>query len=135
MNYMNDSTEFQDIESICSGIFPTVPDSRQSFQVLDLCWVATKPCDLIHGICLGHRETFFGNPRSMFFSSQTPYQGILDSTTRSATGGNHVQKSAGGLVAKGEEQIGSTIPMAKFCKKTINHEFFLSSRSTTEFYG
>ena len=35
----------------------TFPVNRQAFQVLDLCWAATKACDLIHGICLGHRET------------------------------------------------------------------------------
>ena len=36
----------------------TFPVSLQSFQVLDLCWAATKACDLIHGICLRHSETF-----------------------------------------------------------------------------
>ena len=36
----------------------TFPVSRQSFQVLVKCWAATEVCDLIHEICLVHRETF-----------------------------------------------------------------------------
>ena len=48
-NYTNDSQECQDVESIAV--------SRQSSQVLELCQAATKACDQIHGICLGHRET------------------------------------------------------------------------------
>ena len=57
-NCMNDSREFQDIESKNSGIFVTFPVSQQSFQVLDPCWAATNACHLIHGIYLNHKETF-----------------------------------------------------------------------------
>ena len=38
--------------------YPTFPVNRQLFQVYVGCWAATKVCDLIHGICLLHRETF-----------------------------------------------------------------------------
>ena len=59
VNYMNDSGEFQDVESICSGkYYLTFPVSWQCFQIHDLCRAATKACDLVHGICLGHKETF-----------------------------------------------------------------------------
>ena len=46
----------------------------------------------------------FGNPRAVIDSTQTLYQGILHSAIP-------VQVSTGRPVAKGEEQIGSTIPM------------------------
>ena len=36
----------------------TFPVSRLSFHVLELCRAATEACDLGHGICLVHRETF-----------------------------------------------------------------------------
>ena len=39
------------------------------------------------------QENVFGNPRSIFESSQTPYQGILHSATPSATGGVPVDVS------------------------------------------
>ena len=71
-------------------------------------------CQLIHGICLGHREAFFGNLRSGFDSSQTPGQGSLHSTTPSATGEVLVHVCAGTLVAREEEQIGSTISVPTF---------------------
>ena len=43
----------QDVESICSGKV-----TQQLFQILVECWAATKVCDLKHGLCLVHRETF-----------------------------------------------------------------------------
>ena len=57
VNCMNDSGEFQDIESDYSENFPTFPVNQHSFQVLDLCYAATNACHLIHGIRLD-RETF-----------------------------------------------------------------------------
>ena len=59
----------------------------------------------------------FGNPRAMFDSSQIPHQGILHATNRSAAGGIPVQRSTGRPVAKGEEQIGSTIPTPRFARR------------------
>ena len=61
----------------------------------------------------------FDNPRRMLDPSQTPDQGILHSTNQSDTGGIPVYRR---LVAKGEEQIGSTVPMPSFARRpsTIN---------------
>ena len=56
-------------------------------------------------------KRFFGNPRSMFDSSQTPFLGILHSSDPSATGSMPVQVSTGRPVARGEERIGSATPM------------------------
>ena len=65
-------------------------------------------CDLIHGICRKHRETFSGNPRAAIDSSQT---------NQRAAGGNTVQRSAGRLVAKGEERNRVTIPTPRFARR------------------
>ena len=56
MTCMNDSREVQDVESICHGKLSDVPS--QLAIVPSRCGTATKICDLIHGICLVHRETF-----------------------------------------------------------------------------
>ena len=64
----------------------------------------------------------FGNPRPMFDSSQTPYEGILHSTTPSVTGAILVQASTGRPVARGEERIGSTTtkPMSERRPSTMS---------------
>ena len=59
----------------------------------------------------GTQGNVFGNPRSTFGSSQTPYQKMLHRTNQSAIGAIPVQVSTGRLVAGGEERIGSTTPM------------------------
>ena len=54
----------------------------------------------------GLQENVFANPRSTLESSQTPYRGILHSTTPSAAG--EVPVRTGATVAREEEPIGST---------------------------
>ena len=58
----------------------------------------------------------------MFDSSQTPCQGILHSTTSSATGAIPVQVRKGRSVARGKERNGSTttMPMSATRPSTIN---------------
>ena len=62
-NFMNVSRKFQDIESICSGQLSHVPSHTAVVPSLELLRAATKACNLIHGICLGHKDVF-GNPRA-----------------------------------------------------------------------
>ena len=76
----------------------------------------------------GTQGNVFGNPRSTFGSSQTPYKGILHFTNQSATGAIPVQGSTGRPVARGEERIG--VPMSAGRPSTMN-----SSGNSTEFYG
>ena len=92
--------------------------NQQLFQVHVVCKAATNACLFTHGICLDHRKTFFGSPRSTFDSSQTPYQVILHSTNPSATGAVPVHICTGALVAGDEERIGSTIPMPTFAGRS-----------------
>ena len=71
----------------------------------------------------GTQGNVFSNPRPMFDSSQTPYQGILHSTNQSATGGIPVQRSTGRLVAKGEERMGAQfhpMPISATRPSTMN---------------
>ena len=58
VNSMNDSREFQAVESIWSGGLSTFRVNRQLFQVLVVCRAATKECDLTWGIRLLNRVTF-----------------------------------------------------------------------------
>ena len=68
-------------------------------------------------------KRFSGNPRSMFDSSQTPYQEILHPTNPSATGAIPVQVSTGRLVARGGERDWEHNTDADVCRKAVNHEF------------
>ena len=122
---MSDSGEFQEIESNYSGNFSHVPgqravipsprsmpsrDKRLPFDT----WNLSEP-----------QGNGNGNPRPMFGSSQTPYHGILHSTSPSATGAIPVQRSAGRPVAKGEERIGSTTPMPMSARRPSIMSSFL----------
>ena len=66
-----------------------------------------------------------GNPRLMFESSQTPYQGILHSTNPSATGAVPVHGSTGTLVARDDERIGSTTTMPMSARRPSTMNSFL----------
>ena len=112
---MNDSRKLQDIESICSGKLSHLPSQRQSSKSLIYVELRPKPATWYMELVRDTRNVF-GNPRAVTDSSQIPYQGILHSTNQSATGGIPVQ-STGRPVAKGEEQIGSTVPMPSFARR------------------
>ena len=83
----------------------------------------------------GQQDYVFANPRSVFESSQNPSQGILDTTTPSATGAVPVHVCTGTLVARSEEQTGSTIPMPTFAGKPSTMNSLSSCGYPTEFYG
>ena len=122
---MSDSGEFQDIESNFSGKFSHVPSqpavipSPRSMLSRD----RSMPLDTWN--LSGTQGNVFGNPRSMFDSSPTLYQGILHSTNPSATGAIPVQVSTGTPVARGEERIGSTTPMPMTARRPSTMNSFL----------
>ena len=122
MSCMNDIAAFQDIESNYSGKLTHVPSQPagipcpRSMPSRD----RSMPTDTWN-----FSETqgnVFVNPRPMFDSSQTPYQGILHSTNPSATGAVPVQGSTETPIARGEERIGSTtsMPMSARRPSTMN---------------
>ena len=83
------------------------------------------------------QENFFGNPRSMFKPSQTPYPGIIHRSAPSATRAVPLHVCAGTPVARGEKRIGSTIPMPTFVGRhsTLNFLFFFLIVNSKDFYG
>ena len=122
MNFLNDSREFQEQETICSGKLSHVPS--QPAVVPSPRSVLSRDESLRSDTrnLSGTQGNVFGNPRAVIDSSQTPHHGILHSSNQSATGGIPVQRSTGRPVAKGEEPIGSTVPMQSFARRpsTIN---------------
>ena len=73
----------------------------------------------------GPQENGFANPRSTFESSQTPYRGILHSTTPSAAGEVQVRICTGAPVARDEARIGSTIPMPTVASRPSTMNSFM----------
>ena len=112
-------------KSICNGRISHVPSqpagvpSSQSMLSRD----RSMPFDTWN--LSGTQGNVFGNPRLMFDSTQTPYQGNLHSTNPSATGSIPVQVSTGRLVARDEEQIGSTTPMLMSARRLSTMNSFL----------
>ena len=125
VNCMNDSREFQNIDSICSGKISHVPSQPAVVPSLRpmLSRDRSMPPDTLN--LSGTQWNVFGIPRHMLDSSQMPHQGILHSTNQSATGGIPVQRSTVRPVARGEERIGSTIPMPMFAGRPSTMNSFL----------
>ena len=124
MNFLIDSGEYQDIESICTrridlqwkittlrrqvAVFPSVGGMRSRDLTL-------RP-DTWN--LLGTSGNIFDSPRAVINSSSTPYQGMLHFWNQSATIGNPVRDSTGKLDARSEERNRETIPMPRVARKT-----------------
>ena len=109
MNHMNDSSEFQDVESICTGKFSHVPS--QPAIVPSLGGMLSRDPSLRPDTwnLPGTSGNVFDSPRAAIDSSSTPYQGMLHSLNKSATGENPVRESTGKFVARSEERKQETI--------------------------
>ena len=98
---MNDSN----IESICSGQISHVPSkpavvpSPRSMLSRDQS-LRSDTWNLS-----GAQGNFFGHPRAVIDSSQTPYQGILHSTNQSATSVNPCRRVQGDLLRKVKNKL------------------------------
>ena len=117
MNCMSDSQDFQDFESTCSGNVSHV--HSQPAVVPSLRAVSSRDQSL-RPVTWNLPETqgnFFGHPRAVIDSSQTPHQEILHSWNQSATSGNPVRDSTRRPVAKIEEQFRGTIPLPTFGRR------------------
>ena len=124
--FLNDSKEYQDLESICSGKLSHVPS--QPAVVPSPRAMSSRDQSLgpdTWNMSGTQGNVFFGNQRAVVDSSQTPYQGILHSWNQSATGVNPVQNNTGRPVAKSEEQFRGTIPLPSFARipSTVNSFF------------
>ena len=125
-NYMGDSREFQDVQSICSGKLSHVPS--QPAVVPRFCGMLSRDQCLRSDTwnLLGTLGNVFGSPRAVIGSSSTPCQGMFHSWNQSATGGNPVRERTGKLAARSEERNRETIATPRFARKPINHELILS---------
>ena len=90
---MSDSGEFQDIESNYSGIFCHFPSQPAVFPSPRSLLSRDRSMPLDTWKLSGTQGSVLGNPRSVFDSSQTTYQGILHSASPSATGGSSAGKN------------------------------------------
>ena len=113
---MNDSREFQDVGSVCSGRLSHVPGQPA---------IVPSPRGMLrHGTCLVHRETFL--TIHLHQSTQhRPYRGMLHPLNPDATDGDPVQPSTERPVAIREEQNTDTIPTPRFARRpsTMNSFF------------
>ena len=104
----------------------TFPVNRQLFQVRVVYQAATKVCDLIHGICLVHRETFLAvHVLSSIRHRHLIKECFIHSGNRSATDGNPVRPSAGRPVSRSEEQNRDTVPTPRFVRRPSTMNSFL----------
>ena len=103
VNYLNDSGEFREVESNYSGKFSHVPSQSAGIPSPRSMLSCDKRLPFDTWNLSGSQENVLVNPRSRFESSQTPCQGILHSTTPSATDAGPVHVCTGTPVARGEE--------------------------------
>ena len=91
MNYVNNSGEFQEVESICIGKLSHVP--IQPAAIPSLYGMLSRDQSLRPGTrnLSGSQGIVFDSPSAVINSSSTPHQGMLHSWGQSATGGNPVR--------------------------------------------
>ena len=77
MNYMNDSREFEDAESICSGKLSHVPSQPAGVPSPRSMLSRDQSLRSDTWNLSGTQGNVFGNPRAVIDSSQTPHRGIL----------------------------------------------------------
>ena len=125
VNCMNDSGEFQDMESNYSGNISHVPSQPAVVPIPRSMLSRDRSMPFDTWNLSETQGNVFGNPRPMFDSTQIPCQGILHSTNPSATGAIPVQVSTGRPVARSEERIGSTTPMQMSARRPSTMNSFL----------
>ena len=125
MNSMNDSGDFQDVESNYSGKLSYVPSQPATLPSCRSILSRDKGLPLDTWNAPGPREKVFGNQFATFDSSQNHYQIIHYSTTPRATGSVTVHIGTRTLVARDEDRNKGTLPMPTFAKRpsTMNSLF------------
>ena len=132
MNHLSDSEESHELVELV-GNFHTFPVGQQGFQVCDLCWAATNAGNLKHGIHLDQRKTFLQiHIRRSSYCKYLIKELIL--SWHQMLQVRLPRLSAGRLVAREEEIIGSTVPMPTFAGRPPTMSSFNCGYSI-EFYG
>ena len=135
---MNDSREFSRYRIELLWKFSlTFPVNEQSFQDHVLCSARDRRLSLdTWNLFWITGETFFGNPRPVFASSQTSYQRILHFTTASATGcGSSARMYRDTCRKRWRTNLGArtTVPMS-WMKAVKPWNAFFASGNSTEFF-
>ena len=117
VNLTNDSREFQDVESVCSGRLSHVP--RQPAIVPSPRGVLSRDQSLRPDTwnLLGTSGNVFDSPLAPIDSVSTPFRGMLHSWNLNATDGDLVRPSTGRPVARSEEQNRNTAPTPRFARR------------------
>ena len=105
MNYINDSREFHDVESICNGKSSHVPSQPAIVQSLG--GMPSRDPNLRPGTwnLLGTSGNVFDSPRTVIDSSSTPYQGMLHSFNKVLQAKTQCEKVQGNLSLEVKREI------------------------------
>ena len=125
VNCMNDSAEFQDIQSICSGKLSHVPCHPASVPSLRFVLSRDQSLPLDTWNVSGTQEMFLAIHVTCSIHHRHRIKEFFTLRTEVPQVENSVQKSTGRLVAKGEERIGSTTPMPMSAGRPSTMTFYL----------
>ena len=101
---MNDSREFQDVESVCSGTLSHVPSRPAVVPSPRGVLTRDQSLRLDTWNMLGTSGNVFGSPLAPIDSSSTPHGGVLHSWNLNATDGDPVRPSTERPVARSERR-------------------------------
>ena len=116
-NSMNDSGEFQEVESIFSGNISHVPSQPAVVPSPRSLLSCDKRLPLDTWNTSGPQENVFGSQCSTIDSSRNHYGKIHDSTTPGATASVPVHIGTKTPVARDQDRINDTIPMPTFARR------------------
>ena len=116
-NSMNDSGEFQEVESNHSGRLSYVPSQPAAIPSSRSMLSRDKRLPFDTWNAPGLLENVLGNQFSAFDSSQNHHQGIHHSTTQGETGSVPQATGSGTLFARDDKQNKGTIPMPTFARR------------------
>ena len=120
-SHVNDSGEFQEVESNHSGRLSYVPSQPATLPSYRSMLSRDKRLPLDTWNASGPQENVFGNHFSTFDSHQNHYQGIHHFSTPGVTG-----LVAGRLVARYEDRNMGTVPMPTFARRPSTMSSFIS---------
>ena len=119
MNSMNDSGEFQEVESNHRGRLSYVPSQPAAIPSSRSIVSRDKRLPLDTWNTSGLQENVFGNQFPTADSSRNHFQGIHHSATPGATGSVPVHIGTGTIVAGDEDRIRGTISMPTFARRPL----------------
>ena len=135
MNSLNDSGEFQEVESNYSGTLSYVSSQLAMIPSSRSMLSRDKRLPLDTWNTSGLQENVFGNQFSTCDSRRDHPQGIHSGAPQRERGS--VPQAAGSetLFAGDDKQIGGTIPMPTFAGRAVDYEFYNTCGLSSELRG